>query len=99
MPQTRKKKRPWKAVAKAYDKIKELGPLNPVEPASRHSDGSPEVGPGQVYVTRTGAVFHPAWCIAVGTVWDDKPDGLLVIEESTVGGRRECKSCAAPLRA
>jgi hypothetical protein len=98
MPQSRKK-RTWKSVVKAHDRVKELGPLLPVEPAFRHGDGSPEVGPGQVYVTRTGEVFHPAWCIAVGAVWDDKPDGLLVISSNTVGGRRECKSCAEPLRA
>jgi hypothetical protein len=36
------------------------------------------MGPGQVYVTRTGEAFHPAWCLAVGTAWDDKPEGLFV---------------------
>lgn len=46
---------------------------------------------------RTGTVFHPAWCAVVAAKWDDDPDGLLLIAEETVGGRRECKACAEPL--
>lgn len=94
-----RKKRTWKSVARAYEKAKDLVNLEPVEPAFRRTDGSPQVGPGQVYATRTGEVFHPAWCIAVGTAWDNKPEALLVIAESTVGGRRLCRSCDEPLQA
>ncbi|MDP9933825.1 hypothetical protein J2T11_000149 [Paenarthrobacter nicotinovorans] len=92
------KKRTWRSAARAHDKAKDLGALVPVDPVSRRSDGSPQVGPGQVYVTRTGEVFHQAWCLAVGTAWDNKPEGLLVVAESTVGGRRACKSCEDPLQ-
>lgn len=93
------KKRSWRSAAKAHQRSKDLGPLDAVEPAAHRVDGSPQVGPGQVYVTRTGVAFHPAWCLAVGTAWDDKPEGLFVIAASTVGGRRLCKACEEPLQA
>lgn len=93
------KKRTRRVIASAYEKAKNLGPLVPMEPANRRSDGSPKVGPGQVYVTETGEVFHPAWCSAVGNVWDNNSEKLLVIEESTVGTRRQCATCDEPLQA
>ena len=80
----------------AYKKAADLGALTPVEPAGRGVDGSPKLGPDQVYATRAGMVFHPAWCRVVADKWDDAPDGLLVIEATGVGARRACKSCDEP---
>ncbi|MDP9999009.1 hypothetical protein [Pseudarthrobacter sulfonivorans] len=94
-----RQRRTWKAAAKAKQESKELGELRAVEPASRRSDGSPRVGPGQVYVVSSGKVFHPAWCNSVGNVWDENPKRLLVIEENTVGERKACKACDEPLQA
>ncbi|TDT82255.1 hypothetical protein DFO47_102178 [Arthrobacter sp. AG258] len=76
-----------------------MGELHAVEPASRRSDGSPRVGPGQVYAVSSGKVYHPAWCNSVGNVWDENPKRLLVVEETGVGGRKACKACDEPLQA
>lgn len=76
-----------------------MGELHAVEPASRRSDGSPRVGPGQVYAVSSGKVYHPAWCNSVGHVWDENPKRLLVVEETGVGGRKACKACDEPLQA
>ena len=76
-----------------------MGELYAVEPASRRSDGSPRVGPGQVYAVSSGKVYHPAWCNSVGNVWDENPKRLLVVEETGVGGRKACKACDEPLQA
>jgi hypothetical protein len=76
-----------------------LGELRPVEPAARRSDGSPKVGPGQVYVVSSGKVYHPAWCNSVGNVWDENPKRLLIVEEHAVGERKACKACDEPLQA
>ncbi|MDO5876305.1 hypothetical protein MG599_13520 [Paenarthrobacter sp. SD-1] len=96
---TPRPRRAWQAAAKAKQESKELGQLHPVEPASRRSDGSPKIGPGQVYVVSSGKVFHPAWCNSVGNVWDDNPKRLLVVDESGVGSRKACKACDEPLQA
>ena len=94
-------KRPGGATAngvdRAYKAAAELGPIVPVSPTLVRSDGSPRLDSGQVYVMRTGTVFHPAWCAIVGANWDDDPEGLLLIAADTIGGRRECKSCEEPL--
>lgn len=81
----------------AHQRAAELGALLTVEPASRRVDGSPRVGPEQVYVTRTGTVFHPAWCSAVADKWDTQPKGLLVIAADTAGKRRQCVLCDNPI--
>ncbi|MCO4253867.1 hypothetical protein [Pseudarthrobacter cellobiosi] len=94
-----RQRRTWKAAAKAKQESKELGELRSVEPASRRSDGSPKVGPGQVYAVSSGKVFHPAWCNSVGNVWNENPKRLLVIEETSVGTRKACKGCDEPLQA
>ncbi|SDL40041.1 hypothetical protein [Arthrobacter sp. ok362] len=74
--------------------------MDAVEPEFRRApDNSPKVGAGQVYVTRTGEVFHPAWRLTVGTVWDRNPGGVLVIAETGVGARRRCEACNEPLQA
>lgn len=80
----------------AYKKASSLGPLTPVVPAGRGVDGSPKLGPEQVYATKAGTVFHPAWCRVVADKWDDDPKGLFVIEASSVGTRLACKSCDEP---
>lgn len=96
---TPRPRRAWQAAAKAKQESKELGELHAVEPASRRSDGSPRVGPGQVYAVSSGKVYHPAWCNSVGNVWDENPKRLLVVEEAGVGGRKACKACDEPLQA
>lgn len=78
----------------AYKKIEALGRLVPVAPASRHSvDGSPIVGDNQAYATFTGEVYHPLRCRVVAEKLDNDPNGIVVIELSTVGARRECRTC------
>ena len=81
----------------AHKRAKQLGPLKPVVPSRTRSDGSPIASESEVYVTRTGEVFHPAWCTTVGENWDRNPDGLLLIKRESVGSRRECKNCEYPL--
>ncbi|WP_458115962.1 hypothetical protein [Arthrobacter sp. D2-10] len=81
----------------AHQRAAELGELQPMEPASRRVDGSPRVGTEQVYVTRTGTVFHPAWCSSVADKWDTHPEGLLVIAANTAGKRRQCVLCDSPI--
>lgn len=79
--------------AGARERAAALGPLVPVEPGSRGPDGSPQLGTGQVFVTKAGETFHRGWCETVGQVWDQRPNSLLVITEGTVGLRRPCKQC------
>lgn len=81
----------------AFDAAQELGSIIPVEPAGLGPDGSPQLGRGQVFVMKTGKVFHPAWCSIVGAKWDTDPRGLVVIAEGTVGTRKQCRSCDNPL--
>lgn len=85
------------AVSRAHQTAQELGPIVTVQPSAFRSDRSPRLGYGQVYVMRTGTVFHPAWCAIVADKWDNDPKGLLVIAADTVGGRRQCRSCDEPL--
>lgn len=47
----------------------------------------------------SGKVCHPAWCNSVGNVWDENPKRLLVIKETSVGGRKACKAYDGPLQA
>lgn len=91
---TRRTKR---ARRQAYQEAELLGPLRPVEPDSVRADDSPRAGRGQAYATRTGKVFHPAWCNVVAEKWDQDPTGLLVILEVEAGKRRRCKACDSPL--
>lgn len=86
-----------RSARQAYQKADELGPIIPVRPTRLRMDRSPRLGPGQVYVMRSGAVYHPAWCSIVAAKWDSDPEGLLLIADDTVGGRRECKACEEPL--
>jgi hypothetical protein len=76
--------------------VSQLGPVDPVEPADHDVDGGPVLGPDQVYVTRTGEVFHPIRCEIVAQLLAQKKS-VLVILDSTVGGRRECQVCATEM--
>jgi hypothetical protein len=86
-----------RSAKQAFDAAQELGPITPVEPAGLGPDGSPRLGRGQVFVMKTGKVFHPAWCSVVGTKWDSDPKGLVVVAEDTVGSRKQCRACDNPL--
>lgn len=79
--------------AEARERAAALGPLLPVEPGGRGPDGSPQLGTGQVFATKTGETFHRAWCETVGQVWDQRPKSLFLITEGSVGSRRPCKQC------
>nr|WP_043795033.1 hypothetical protein [Pseudarthrobacter chlorophenolicus] len=86
-----------RSAKQAYQKAEELGPIIPVRPTRLRMDRSPRLEAGQVYVMKTGTVYHPAWCSIVAAKWDSDPEGLLLITEETVGQRRECKACEEPL--
>lgn len=93
----RPKTKTVQAIKTAQARARDLGPINPVEPAERRGDGSPRAGAGQVYVMKTGTVFHPAWCQVVAEAWDSNPARVLVIREAETGQRRQCRSCDEPL--
>jgi hypothetical protein len=87
-------KRTKRYIEAAYTKADALGRLIPVAPASKHSvDGSPILGDSQAYATFTGEVYHPVRCRVVADKLDNDPGGIVVIDLSTVGGRRECRTC------
>ena len=81
----------------AHKDAQDLGTIIPVHPTRLRVDQSPRLAAGQVYATHTGKLYHPAWCIVVATKWDNDPDGLVLIAESTVGRRQECTDCENPL--
>lgn len=89
------KKRTKKSVAQAYKRAVEMGVLVKEEPGMGYhpADNAPLIGPGQVYATRTGVMFHPAWCSQVGELWDSNPRRILVVNEASVGRRRRCGAC------
>ncbi|MEV4988442.1 hypothetical protein [Pseudarthrobacter sp. LMD1-1-1.1] len=89
------KKRTKKSVTLAYKRANEMGVLVQEEPGRGHhpADNAPLIGPGQVYATRTGVMFHPAWCSQVGELWDTNPRRILVVNEASVGTRRRCGAC------
>lgn len=84
-------------VRQAFEDAQDLGPIIKVNPSRLRVDRSPRLEPGLVYATYTGTLYHPAWCIVVATKWDNDPDGLVLIAESTVGRRKECAACEEPL--
>ena len=87
-------KRARRHIEAAYKKAEALGRLVPVVPASKNSvDGSPILGDGQAYATFAGEVFHSLRCRVVADKLDNDPRGIVVIDLSTVGGRRECRTC------
>lgn len=87
-------KRARRHIDAAYKKIEALGRLVPVAPGSKHPvDGSPILGDSQAYATFTGKVYHPLRCRVVADKLDNDPRSIVVIDLSTVGGRRECRTC------
>lgn len=72
----------------------ELGRITEVEPAGRRADGAPELGPGQVFVTKYGRLFHRGWCTTVGHYWDQH-GRLQVTTDNLVGRRKPCQECSA----
>jgi hypothetical protein len=46
-----------------------------VKPAENRSDGSPILGEGQVFVMKTGTLYHTRWCNLVARKWDEAPRG------------------------
>jgi hypothetical protein len=70
----------------------ELGPISEEEPASRRVDGAPDLGSGQVFVTRFGRLFHQGWCQTIGDYWD-KNGWLYVTSLGLVGTRTPCPDC------
>ena len=70
----------------------ELGPITGVRPAGRRSDGGPELGSGQVFVTKYGRLFHQGWCAPVGAYWDQH-GYLTVTTLDLVGTRTACAEC------
>lgn len=90
----RPNKRVRRHIEAAYKKIEALGRLVPVAPGSKHPvDGSPILGDSQVYATFRSEVYHPLRCRVVADKLDNDPMGIVVIHLSTVGGRRECRTC------
>lgn len=85
----------------------ELGRLWPKRPGRGFTPaGFPLVGDDQVYVFRTGAVFHPLACPDVVTGWTRAraavAEGLvsrrvlsIVVLRQSVGRRRGCARCAS----
>jgi hypothetical protein len=64
-------------VKHAFRVADDLGPMIPVQPARvRAVDGSPGLGPGQIYVMRSGMVFHPpgarSWPRNGTTTWEGR---------------------------
>lgn len=55
----------------------------------------PSLEAGQVYVMKSGWVFHNRSCQIVYRTWDFNPGGLLVADLEAAAGRRLCASCSA----
>jgi hypothetical protein len=83
-------------VYEAYVKAKALGELKPVEPLAFRADGSPLLAQGQVYVTRSGQKYHPAWCTVMAATWEEHPLNVLVSSQADIGDRQLCQPCANP---
>ncbi|MCX8452828.1 hypothetical protein [Paenarthrobacter ureafaciens] len=81
-----------KEEANAEHRAKER-PLVRVEPQSHRDDGSPVAGAGQVYVTRTGKLFHTQWCSIMDGQWRAGQRGIYVTKMADVGRRGRCTQC------
>lgn len=64
-----------------------------MEPAGRRADSAPDLGPGQVFVSPYGRLFHRGWCDTVGHYWDER-GRLQVTTDDLVGTRKPCPQCA-----
>lgn len=72
---------------------KQPRPFIPADPQSHREDGSPGAGDGQVYVTRTGKLFHTQWCSIMAAYWRDNHRGIHVSNMADVGQRGSCAQC------
>jgi len=81
-----------KEEAKAEHRAKER-PLVRADPQSHRDDGSPVAGDGQVYVTRTGKLFHTQWCSIMDGQWRAGQRGIYVTMMTDVGPRGRCTQC------
>lgn len=79
----------------SYVKAKLLGELKPVTPVAYRADGSPLLAEGQVYVTKSGQKYHPAWCAVMADLWKEHPKNLLVSSQRDVGERQQCEVCSS----
>lgn len=77
----------------AYTQARDLGPIVPARDVTRDTDGVPLLADGQVYVTPSGARYHPAWCQVIGDAWDRSPASVIVTALEDVGERTECGTC------
>lgn len=68
-------------------------PLIKVETTNLRDDGSPVAGDGQVYVTRTGKLFHTQWCSIMDGQWRAGQKGIYVTMIADVGPRGRCTQC------
>lgn len=55
----------------------------------------PQLGQGEIYMTRQGQVFHDSLCQAVMRVMWQNPDSLVIRPAGDAGRRRLCTSCRA----
>lgn len=86
-------------VYEKYAKARALGPISPVKPLAYREDGSPLLAAGQVYVTRAGQKYHPAWCTVMAETFAEHPKTILVTAQADVGERPMCGACANPVQA
>jgi uncharacterized Zn-binding protein involved in type VI secretion len=68
-------------------------PLIKIETTNLREDGSPIAGEGQVYVTRSGKLYHTKWCPMMASHWRDKPGRIFVSALADVGDRTSCPQC------
>lgn len=68
-------------------------PLIKGEPIGLREDGSPIAGEGQVYVTRSGKLYHAKWCSSIAGHWRDKPGRVYVSALADTGQREVCPQC------
>jgi len=68
-------------------------PLIKVETTNLREDGSPIAGEDQVYVTRSGKLYHVKWCSMMASHWRDKPGRIFVSALAGVGDRTSCPQC------
>lgn len=79
-------------IQKAYKEAEELGKLVLVKPRRTRSDGSPLLRHNEVYVTKTGKLYHVGWCRDIALRWE-LYKGIFVTRAEDVGLRTEHQDC------
>ncbi|MCV7631682.1 hypothetical protein M3B76_008250 [Micrococcus luteus] len=77
----------------AYTRARDLGPIVPARDVAHDTNGVPLLADGQVYVTPSGARYHPAWCQVIGDTWDRNPAAVIVTDLEHTGERAACGTC------